>query len=389
MMYTFNRSPSLLSRLMAVGLLAGLLPASAVAGDRVIEVYLLGGQSNMAGVGRVDQVPADYLPESPCLLYHSNRTFSQDGANQWITIQPSGHTNGYFGPEIGFAKRMAELDPAAEIALIKHSVSATDLANHWDPGTLGQTGTYGSQYLTFVQTVNNGLSALQQENPDAEILIRGMFWQQGERDSTSNASSADYADNLNQLIQRVREEFQTPDMRFVYGQVHDTVGNEAPTYLYNDRILEAQGKIAQDSGDALAMPGAFLVESADFQVHGDLQDGFRDTDFAHFSDSAMLDLGERYADVFHQAYALRADLNADQQIAMADLNVVLTHFGQSVTSGDRASGDINFDRKIDGDDLAEVLRTWTGGEPPEVHVPEAGSLTLPIIGGLLIAARRR
>ena len=271
--------------------------------QETISVYLMGGQSNMQGVGRTSEIPAGQLPQPNVQLYHSTGTSSTDGANQWIPNQANGFASGHFGPEIGFGARLSELYSDERFAFIKHAVGGTDLNDDWRPGTFGNNRTYGVEYRTFVDTVNNGLAALAAENPTAEnptadIQIRGMVWQQGEEDSKIEEFANPYAHNFNNFIGRVREEFGVPNMPFVYGKVHDVEGNEVPIYVYNDVILDAQMAVDQDSGDLFAVTGAHVVDSSQYLTHGDIQDGFRDTDFAHFASGPMIDLGVAYADAF-------------------------------------------------------------------------------------------
>ena len=52
-----------------------------------------------------------------------------------------------------------------------------------------------------------------------EPTIRGMLWQQGEGDAKKEETAGDYGKNLARLIARVREQFQAPDMPFIYGYV--------------------------------------------------------------------------------------------------------------------------------------------------------------------------
>ncbi|XAL98044.1 hypothetical protein OT109_10585 [Phycisphaeraceae bacterium D3-23] len=360
------------------GLYCALVAACVWAGPAsaqpdVIDVYLMGGQSNMEGVGRTSRIPTGYLPQDSVQLYHSTGTSSVGGANHWIPNQANGYTGGHFGPEIGMGHELIELQPDAGVALIKHANGGTDLAEDWDPGTFGQTQTYGPEYLAFVNTVAAGLAALAIENPDAEIRLAGMVWQQGEEDSKFDRFSADYGQNLANLVARVREEFATPDLLFVLGTVHDVVGNEVPVYVYNDRVIDAQQNIDQYSGHALSVSGVHVVESSGYATHGDVIDGFRDNDFAHFTGDALVDLGEAYAWAFTEAESLRGDVSGDRSVGVEDLDILLTNWGQAVTPGDFSAGDADFSGAVGQGDLDLVLLNWSNGAPPAVEIPEPQS----------------
>ena len=276
-------------------LLVGVCSANA---GQIINVYLMAGQSNMQGVGRTSEIPSELLPQPNVQLFHSTATSSTGGANKLIPNQANGFSSGHFGPEIGFGARLSKLHPQQQFVLIKHAVGGTDLNDDWRPGEFGNRRTQGVEFRTFTDTVNAGLEAIAAAKPDAEIRIRGMVWQQGEEDSKFENFANAYGQNFNTFIGRVRQEFNVPAMPFVYGKVHDVVGNEVPAYVHNDTILSAQMAVDQDSGDPLAVSGAFVVDSSGYLTHGDLQDGFRDDDFAHFASEPMIDLGKAYADTF-------------------------------------------------------------------------------------------
>jgi Glycoside Hydrolase Family 113 len=69
---------------------------------------------------------------------------------------------------------------------------------------------------------------------------------------------------------------------------------------------------------------------------------------------------------------LAGDLDGDGFVGIADLNVVLGAWNQSVTPGDMA--DPSGDGFVGIEDLNEVLGNWNAGTPPEIAVPEPGAL---------------
>ncbi len=264
----------------------------------VIDVFLMAGQSNMQGAGRVEDLPEEILPQPTVQIFHSAAIAGQ--ASRWVENHPSGFNNSHFGPEISFGYKFSTLNPDTRIAIIKHATGGTDLPNDWAPGIFGQVDTYGIEYKKFVATVNSGLQSLAEENGRCKIRLRAMFWQQGEKDSKSEAAANSYRKNLRTLIHRIRQEFDVENLPFIYGKVHDTTLDEVPAYQFNDLIIEAQTHVDQSSGHKDAMSGAHVVESADFEVHGDVKNGFRDGDFAHLSSNGVLKLGDEYAKRAHQ-----------------------------------------------------------------------------------------
>lgn len=61
---------------------------------------------------------------------------------------------------------------------------------------------------------------------------------------------------------------------------------------------------------------------------------------------------------------LLGDLNADNLVGIDDLNIVLSHWNQSVTAADLLSGDATGDGFVGIDDLNAVLSNWNAIAPP-------------------------
>lgn len=83
---------------------------------------------------------------------------------------------------------------------------------------------------------------------------------------------------------------------------------------------------------------------------------------------------------------LLGDVNLDGLVGIADLDVVLTHWGQSVLPGDLESGDLNGDGTIGLADLDVILSGWSADVRTN---PEPSSATIAfVLGTSLIASRR-
>ncbi|MEZ6192195.1 MAG: PEP-CTERM sorting domain-containing protein [Phycisphaerales bacterium] len=87
---------------------------------------------------------------------------------------------------------------------------------------------------------------------------------------------------------------------------------------------------------------------------------------------------------------LPGDVNADGFVGIADLNVLLGSWNQSVTAWDLLSGDTNGDGFVGIEDLNWVLSNWNAGSPPgnPAQIPEPGAVLL-LGGGLLSLTTRR
>jgi hypothetical protein len=250
-----------------------------------IDVFFVAGQSNAAGVAKIANfntdpggvVPAGYsLSNANVMLYTS-------GSSAWGTLAPQNATN--FGPEIAMGNRLAQLYPDRQIAIIKHAVGATSLHTDWNPSST----TPGTQWTTFVNTAHDALQAVIDAGDTP--MIRGMAWQQGERDANpagaTQAQADAYGQNLRDLILSVRSEFGAPDMEFVYGRVLQNIDS----YAYEDKIRAGQDAVDKDAVGTLATEGATLISSDDLTSN-------YNNDLIHLDYVDQLQLGERFANEF-------------------------------------------------------------------------------------------
>ena len=284
-----------MSRVVLVALTFLSASASITPGDepdRPIDVYLIGGQSNATGQGYMVNLPKDAAPDPRVMLFHSGKPHLNSGAepNAWVPLRQASESPDRFGPEIGFGNRLQELMPDRTIALIKHAQSGSNLFNQWNPGgDAADQEHFGRQFTIFVETVELGLKGLRDRG--YAPALRGMIWQQGESDSKGDPAGA-YGANLAHFIARVREQFQSPGLVFVYGYVMPPP-NKGPG---RDLVRKGQKDVDQGSGSPIAVDRAFIVETDDLSQRADDPNTPLPKDRNHFGSAGTLELGRRMAE---------------------------------------------------------------------------------------------
>ena len=138
-------------------------------------VFVLAGQSNMVGQGRVNELAAGQkaLPSSVSLFV---------GTEEIVPAERS-----RFGPELTFAQELAEAAPEQEFVLVKYAIGATSLldwAPEWDAATASITGNAerGPLYQQLISII--------EELALADANFGAVLWMQGERDSRIEAAGS-------------------------------------------------------------------------------------------------------------------------------------------------------------------------------------------------------
>ncbi|TCC93608.1 sialate O-acetylesterase [Pedobacter frigiditerrae] len=166
------------------------------------QIYLLMGQSNMAGRG----VITDEYKE----LQHT-RVLMLNANNEWVAAKHPIHFDkpkvAGVGPGLAFGAALADAFPKDSIYLVPCAVGGTSIAK-WEPGAFDKstnTHPYDDALLRIKEAMKLG-------------KINGAIWLQGESDSNPK-SAAVYLEKLTALIERVRKETNNPNLPFVVGEL--------------------------------------------------------------------------------------------------------------------------------------------------------------------------
>ncbi|MBA2761006.1 MAG: sialate O-acetylesterase [Segetibacter sp.] len=224
--------------------------------DSNFHLYILMGQSNMAGRGEITE---KYRNES------HPRVFMLDKNNNWVPAHHPLHFDkpiAGVGPGLSFAIRMANQNPGIKVGLIPCAVGGSSI-NSWQPGgydSATKTHPYDDAMLRIKLALKSG-------------VIKGMLWHQGESDSQPEAAN-EYIPKLQVLIQRIRSICDNHQLPVVAGEL----GRYKQQYQNINTQLHRLPSIVTFTA---------VASSEDLTDKGDS---------THFDSSSAEKLGERFAE---------------------------------------------------------------------------------------------
>src|SRR5687768_44107 len=172
-----------------------------------IDVFILAGQSNMEGRAHRRDLPPDLNRAQSEILFWFDTSWGQlQPGSSRRPAPPDG-----FGPELSFGRTLAmDLSRRTAVALIKHGVGGTSLAEDWRPDG-------GEQTVRLLQKVRAGVVELERRSFESRLVA--FVWMQGERDAGTKAQAAAYEERLREFVRHIRGELRAPDLPFVIGRI--------------------------------------------------------------------------------------------------------------------------------------------------------------------------
>jgi Domain of unknown function (DUF303). len=224
--------------------------------DPNFHLYLLVGQSNMAGRGIITDEYRDISQPNVLML---------DKEGKWITAAHPLHfdkpARAGVGPGLAFGLEMAKADPSVKIGLIPCAVGGTAIES-WQPGAMDSV-TKKYPYDDAVARLRTAMKS---------GVIKGIIWHQGEANSRPERS-AGYLEKLESLIGRLREVAGNNNLPFVAGEL----GRYRDNYqLINDQLRQLPQKVKNTA-----------FASSEGLVHKG--------DKTHFDAASATELGKRLA----------------------------------------------------------------------------------------------
>jgi hypothetical protein len=233
-----------------------------------LHLYLLIGQSNMAGRGVVEE--ADKTPPPRVLKFTKE--------NAWAPAIPPLHFDkpiAGVGLGSSFGRVMAESNPDATIGLIPCAVGGTPLSR-WSKG--------GDLYAQALERAKLALK---------DGTLKGILWHQGEGDSGNERLATTYGERLAKMVKDLRADLGAGEVPFVAGKLGEFLKRED-----KDGKPSLWPKVNEQIG-ALpkSVPNAAAVESTGLKHKGDV---------VHFDTPSLREFGQRYAEAMKRLQAGKA-----------------------------------------------------------------------------------
>ncbi len=218
-----------------------------------MDIFLLMGQSNMAGRG----LPQDVEP----IRDERIRVFRD---SRWsVAEEPLHHdrpTAG-IGLAMSFARSLRNADPDTVIGLVPRAVGSTPL-ERWMPGA----DLYAGAVAAAGKTARDG-------------TLRAVLWHQGEHDARSDTDASSYARRFTVMITELRAQLGAPALPVVLGELGAFLAARPDFPHY--RTVNAQLRKIPDS-----LPHCALATAEGLTDKGDR---------LHYDARSLRIFGERYA----------------------------------------------------------------------------------------------
>jgi alpha-galactosidase len=246
-----------------------------------VKVFILAGQSNMVGFGRVTADPKrnggqgslEYLVKTPSTAARFGHLVDQDGRwrkrdDVWIIFNDRkgpltvgyGASQDMIGPELGFGWVLGDAleEP---ILLIKCAWGGKSLAVDFRPPSagkppysLGKSGDeaiardptiIGKYYREILAATKEALAHIKDLVPgsDGRYVIAGFGWHQGWNDRINTDFTAEYESNMAHFIQDMRRDLGVPHLPFVIAETG--MGGLEEKHPRALALMKAQAAVAQ------------------------------------------------------------------------------------------------------------------------------------------------
>lgn len=242
----------------------------AIPNENVPLVFVLAGQSNMVGQGKVEDLP------EPLRTLPPNVTLYVDGSTMNLKQQ------GHFGPEVGIAQRLAEQEPKREIILFKFAFNGSSTlawSPDYDAALVRKAASphdlrAGRLYDKLVNAWKKTFAG------HGDVRAAAFFWMQGESDARFPIAAEAHRQNLERIIAAARRDLGAPDTPFFLGEINPPRERDFPRV---EKVTANLRSLAE------SLPRVFVISTFGISKRADE---------VHYDSAGQLELGRRFGRMF-------------------------------------------------------------------------------------------
>lgn len=252
-------------------------PAPVAGEEGEYDVYLLIGQSNMAGRGEMIEGDDEEFHENVYILDGNGEPeLAKNPLNWYSTIRK---TDGEqkIGPGFSFSKKIAE-ETHRKILLVVNARGGSAIAE-WAKGTTTSIKVGNATTATSLSFYDEAVRRTQQAMEYG--ALKGILWHQG----CSDQSNTSYMTLVSALAENLRKDLGA-DVPFIVGQLGDW-RNSPNIDNFNNNIKNIRNYLIYS--DWVSSEGGVPIVTADSHGQPDLTD-------PHFNRASQIMMGERYAE---------------------------------------------------------------------------------------------
>lgn len=248
-------------RLLCLLGLLSLMVSPALAAEKV-QVFVLAGQSNMQGHGKINSDAnegqgsltwmvrnPETAPKFQHLIDPQGQWRERDDVLIWYferrgKLAPGfGVQTGFIGPELGFGQVVGEA-LEAPVLLIKLAWGGKSLGQDFrPPSSGGEVGPYYREVVTQTRQVLAEAKTLFPEHADRGFELAGFGWHQGWNDRINQQFNEEYERNMANFIRDIRKDLGVPKLPFVIAETGMSGPEE--THPRALSLMQAQAAVAK------------------------------------------------------------------------------------------------------------------------------------------------
>ncbi len=260
----------------------------------VIDVFLLAGQSNMAGFVNTGYTH-DTRDDNVRYFFHTEYDFNsvQTKSTAFTPLAPI-ETTGFYGPEIMLGRAL--IDGGLNPAIVKVSFGGTSLSTAWN----SRASSGNAWWQNWKDATATALGQLTADGHT--VNIRGFFWLQGESDAGNQTMADAYETHFTHLTADVASYlnglgYGTDEMVYITALIHHPGGGmpHAPVVRTAQmNVMNALDRGAYfDTSDLERMPAHYHPFRGQPGIYGGLYPAN-----LHFGESANNTIGMRFAETY-------------------------------------------------------------------------------------------